>query len=84
MAKAFVVPRAAALPLALLRQPRLSDMPPGAGRTASFQRWNDDQRNAGNTLMDARLVWMSRVSSGPDAHPFRASHVQVRIGTETG
>jgi ADP-ribose pyrophosphatase YjhB (NUDIX family) len=58
------------------------EVPPEIWGTASFQRWYRAQRNAGNTLEGARLVWTSRVGPGPGAIFFWALHVRMRIAAE--
>lgn len=58
------------------------EVPPEIWCTASFQHWYRAQRNAGNTLEGARLVWTSRVGPGPGAVFFWALHVRVRVAAE--
>jgi 8-oxo-dGTP pyrophosphatase MutT (NUDIX family) len=51
-------------------------------RTASFQRWYSAQRDAGNTLLGARLVWTFRVGPARNVVLYWALHVQVHVAAE--
>ncbi|MGH3387921.1 MAG: nucleoside 2-deoxyribosyltransferase domain-containing protein [Actinomadura sp.] len=58
------------------------DVPLLVWRTASFQRWHTAQRDAGNSLLGARLVWTFRVSPTRRFVVYWALHVQVHIAAE--
>jgi 8-oxo-dGTP pyrophosphatase MutT (NUDIX family) len=51
-------------------------------RTASFQRWHTAQRNAGNSLLGARLVWTFRIGPARRFVLYWALHVEVHIAAE--
>lgn len=59
------------------------DVPLLVWRTASFQRWYTAQREAGNTLLGARLVWTFRAGGAePGTVFFWALHVRVLVAAE--
>ncbi|MEU6859628.1 nucleoside 2-deoxyribosyltransferase domain-containing protein [Glycomyces sp. NPDC046736] len=51
-------------------------------RTESFQNWHAAQREAGNTLEDARLEWTFRVGPDKSTVVYWAAHVTVRVAAE--
>ena len=67
--------------LSELKDP-VAGVPPEVWRTASFQRWYRAQRDAGNVLEDARLLWSLRTDDGAGEPFLWVMRVAVRVVAE--